>query len=349
MNVHKTTVVNQLSIGSCLLVCVCLLLLITTMNACSKDSNENVRDRILENQASSDWPMFYDTASQRLAKIMPTFQNISTINLSQLLQNSFDQEVLMDAAFYSAASPKHWVLLSDLLNNEGFLNRLDSPSVLPTSYRNLRLAGVLRLMISNGDDNAKLLIAQLANSEVFNQSVIRRQLLISSFGELRPMPDMAIQYLNQLCTNESSLRNDVIESLLKNQGPASMDLLIEKLLDETIDRSYKQAWLRQLVLPKRNETELLVALDKVIGMKGISPEQFSELAKDIVEVLFDYQPQLWYGVDGESVYKTPSTDAYTNEAKGVIIKIANQALAMKDIPNSFKILIRRHLAELMQE
>lgn len=245
----------------------------------------------------------------------------------EVLKTSKDQRVLKKIANKLAASELKDDIgfLVQLLNNSDFLGRLDTPEDYEMTYASLRLASTINVLMSNSAEAAPHALLYLTSASNFLGNILRIQLLVHAFAVIRPLPKRAVDYLNTYSTPESPLTYDVVECLCENQSQPAMQLLEQKFVHLQLPDNYqKVSWMRQQILPRRNDERLLECCENLVS--GSLP---NNLKVELVDVLFDYKPEEWYvGCDKP---KPPARELTSGNAKQILQRIAQTANAVLDL------------------
>ncbi len=179
--------------------------------------------------------------------------------------------------------------LAPFLGQAGFLARLDPAPAYEGAYTGLRLARVLRNLANNPIPAAREALLELTETPTFEDHVLRIQLLIHNLAVVRPAPPRAIVYWKRYATANGIVAFDVVQALVENQSPPAMTLLESILTNPGHTQSNITAWLRQIILPKRNDIPLLACCHQTL-LHPVS----NETGVRIVEALFDYDREGWY-------------------------------------------------------
>jgi hypothetical protein len=131
---------------------------------------------------------------------------------------------------------------------------------------------------------------------------------------------------------------DVAEALYVNQTPPALALLERKLADPQQPESESLAWMRQLLLPRRNDEPLLASCERLL--KGPLPEKLKGL---LVAALFDYRAD-WYV--GDDPPRPPAREAASGRARELMRQIGNDALKKSWLDSEEKAVVRKVLAEI---
>jgi hypothetical protein len=258
-----------------------------------------------------------------------------------ILQTSNDPAELMCTAIafaQSASADVHEVFAREL-TTAGFVDRLDSADAYAGVYADLRLSRVIRALMENRLSSVDKVLLHLLDDETFQSHVLRMQLSIRALSVIRPSPPEAIDYWDRLSSPESPIAYDVIEALTVNQSSPAMELFERKLTDPDFDNFEKLSWMRELVLPRRNDEALLAVCERLV-----TGTQDEDLRVGFTEALFDYRPDEWYAVP-ESPQPPVRSDA-TRVAKKTLRRMGKYALANLPLDSQQKSVVKSALKEL---
>ena len=115
------------------------------------------------------------------------------------------------------------------------------------------------------------------------------------------------------------LAHDVVSALCVNQGDPALALLERKFADPGHDDDSKIYWMRNDVLPRRNDAPLLLCCERMV-----TRSLPADLRPALVEALFDYQPSKWYR--GDDPPKPPPRANASPGARKVLERIGKYAL-----------------------
>jgi hypothetical protein len=214
-----------------------------------------------------------------------------THDQESILKHSDDARELKQVASRLATSSKPPDLagLARFLPQKGFLGRLDPDNAYDGVYTSLRLARVIGCLADNTKAGAHDVLLGLIDAPGFQGHILRIQLLIHALASVRPSPPKAISYWDRFSPPDGALAHDVIDALIANQSPPAMELLESRLGDPAHDERPRKAWLRQLVLPRRNDLPLLRCSHRLL-LRPVTPD----IGRLLVEALFDYDREGWY-------------------------------------------------------
>lgn len=261
-----------------------------------------------------------------------------TLNTLKTSQDA--REVKLAAAEVAGSKvPADLDALHGFLTDPAFLLRLDDAEAYKGTFSRLRLGAVLQALMDNRIAASDNVLIRLTRSDVFLAEVLRMQLLIRALVPIRPSPPPAIAFWDSMSQPQSPIAFDVVEALVANQSPPAMDLLEKKFTNAREQPAEKITWMRQILLPKRNDEPLLGVWEKLV--KAGQP---TGAEVELVEALFDYDPKTWYRdceppVPPKKILATPA-------AKEHIRRIAEHALANMKLPPELEAKVKIGLQEV---
>lgn len=206
---------------------------------------------------------------------------------------SADHDALEDRALTLAAAPdapSHAQLLG-MLRSRSFLEQLDLPSDLLGPPRRLRLAGVLEALATNDARTvAHPVLVALCDDPVFTAAPARADLLIGALSVVRPAPPPAVAFWERHCRPLDGFANLTIAALLDNRSLPALALFEAKMSDPGHDEATRVGWARYEVVPRRDDPGVLEGCGRLLA--GTLP---GTVRVALVEALFDYRPDAWYG------------------------------------------------------
>jgi len=271
-----------------------------------------------------------------LAETAPASSVETVADYADMLEMSNDPTLLESTAIALASSDlaqAHGVL-KEFLGSEAFLMRLDSDDAYTATYARLRLDNVVVSLARNPASSATRSLLSLIDIDVYNEQVLRTQVLIHALTFVTPSPEPAISFWREKSQPGSPLSYDVVEAILGNRSEPALDLFTAMLIDSRIDRYEKQDWLRQLVAPQRYNVKVLIALDEFLGSSA--PQV---LKVDIVEALFDYRPESWYIDDPVLV---PTRESASEQATNILGSMGDYALAELPLTSDLRNIVEEH-------
>jgi hypothetical protein len=218
----------------------------------------------------------------------------------------------------SATPDDHQHLLSQL-RSAAFLTDLDSPQEYQQTGKRLRIARVLEALATNPAPSARDVFVQLTASPEFIHEPRRVDILIRYSAEVRPAPPPLVAFWDSHSQPLDGFANLTIEALTKNGSEPALALLERKLADPAHPDDDKQYWMRSYMLPHRNDVQLLQTVERLL-----TRSLPVHLRPDLVEAIFDYQPDQWYSE--ATVVQPPNRQEASPEAKHLLRRIGQLAL-----------------------
>ena len=231
-----------------------------------------------------------------------------------------DPKALVHAAQVLATSddPADHQALGAALGDEGFLARLDDDAAYEGRINRLRVGRVLRTLSKHLDPSRATLLVGLTSAPAFLAQDLRIDLLIKACASVRPSPPEVIAFWDAHCQPDDGFGNVTIAAAIENGSPPALALFVDKLLDPAFSDDDKLEWLRQEVLPHRQDVEVLRACREALA-RGLAPP----LALALVQVIFDYRPDEWYRP--ATVRQAPEAATLTRAALAEMLGLARQA------------------------
>lgn len=236
-----------------------------------------------------------------------------------LLETSNDPDELMEVAdlFAASVSAADREVILRTLRSEDFLARLDSDD----DYRNppfeLRVARIIKTLMDAPDSGAPVLVA-LTQSHAFLARQGRRHLLVLALVGVRPAPEAAVAFWRREAVPHGVLLHVTVDALAENGSAPAVALLGEILANPAHEPGYKVSWLHDTVLSHRDNPEMLAEAERLLH-DGLP----AELRPVLVESLFDYRRDEWYGC---SHPVPPPWSAFSREARERLRRIGTEAL-----------------------
>ena len=231
-------------------------------------------------------------------------------------------------------------MLGGLLASAEFLKRIDTDEDYKGAYTNLRVGQVVNTLAENRKPPAEKAVMSLMDAGDYQANFQRIQILIHALAAIQPSPASVIIYWDKMSAAGSLVTFDVIQALVENESAPAMGLFEKKLADPKHETSDKAAWMRQIVLPKRNDEPLLNACERVLKGTSAGPE----VQVYIVEGLFDYKPDNWYR--GCEPVKPPVRSLASRPAKDAMIRIGEYALASVKLAGDLRVKVEAALREV---
>ncbi len=210
-----------------------------------------------------------------------------------ILRDSKNPRELVDTArrFAMSSDPQDHQELSKHLGSPDFLDRLDPPEAYQV-YQPHQLGAARIVKTLMGQDAAlpRQTLVNLTASRGFQSYDLLIELLIRALAVDRPASGPTIAYWEGHLAPESVYADNVVRAIFVNQTRPAMDLFERVMNDEAQDQEYRTNWLREMMLPKRNETPVLECCERMV-IHGTVGEGWHET---ILEAVFDFNPA-WYG------------------------------------------------------
>ena len=301
-----------------------ILVSVFAIQACQADNNSSAIQQTEQGRSQSSRDVSLDPHDNYLANrqyfLNQTKGDITPEDIN-ILNQGRDKHALMIVAMRIARSQSinDLKVLEAKLTEKDFLERLDDAEDYQGTYAGLRLAGVLGILMDNHYQYAGNIVVRLIDNAVFQAHLLRIQLLAHVLVHMRPAPTEVIGYWRKLSQPGSPLTYDVVETLCNNQSDSAMLLLESLFADPEQDDRSKLAWMRQLILPRRNDLAILQTAERLLKKSLPNKLRFA-----LVEVLFDYLPAQWY--IGINPPKPPKRTEISPEAEKVLRRIEDYAL-----------------------
>lgn len=263
---------------------------------------------------------------------------------AEVMRYSEDGRELQRAAvaFAQERSPNAISFLLQCLLNEGFLGRLDTPESYQQTFNMLRLARVVRNLMDNRIPEVDRLLLSLTGSPLYRSNALRIQLLIRALAVIQPSPDVAIAYWRMYAEPGGVLVYDVVEALCDNRSDPAIALLEQVFANPAHDRFEKQSWMREIILPIRDDPRIVLMCEKLVRQV-----LEAQLKVDLLEVMFDYQPDDWY-IECEPPVPQSRTDLQ-DAVRVSLTNAGNFGLQMPEVPAPLREKIQSVLDDFREE
>lgn len=177
--------------------------------------------------------------------------------------------------------------------------RITEPEVLHTldseaDYTNaatfrLRVSQVLEALATNPAPSAHDAFMGLTTDEAFIADDDRILALVRTSQHLRHPPSGLVEFWDRYFQQDDGFTPTTVKVLLANGSAPAVELLERKFTDPAHEDGDKVAWMRMDILRHRYDVLVLQAAKRLL--EGALNEA---LQPDLVDVLFDYKPDLWY-------------------------------------------------------
>ena len=181
-------------------------------------------------------------------------------------------------------------VLQARLTDTAFLAKLDTAKAYEGQTTRLRVAGLLQILAENPSQGAQKVLLSLTTSPVFLEQRARVDLLIQALVQIRPAPQQAVVFWDKHFQPEDGYSGVTVWALLDNGSEPAIALFEKKMVDAQFSETERRYWLTACVLQYRNDLPLLQACERLLESRLEEPYRLL-----LVDVLFDYQPDEWYG------------------------------------------------------
>jgi hypothetical protein len=242
---------------------------------------------------------------------------------------SEDPNVMYSHACQLARSTKENELASlhTLLTDKALLAKLDSAEAYEGSAVQLRVAGVMQILAESSSPLAWNILIALTNSPAFLEHRARVELLIQALVQIKPAPRQAVEFWEKHFQPEDGYSSVTVWALLDNGSEPAIALFERKMPDADFPETEREYWLTAVVLQHRNDLPLLQACVRLLES---SLEESYRLL--LVDVLFDYKPDKWYGAG--HWYKPPPREKAATEALEQLRALGQKALETQPLTDS---------------
>lgn len=254
---------------------------------------------------------------------------------ASILHYSQNPRELTDTACLFAASPDpaDQQVLAEYLNSNEFLAKLDPPEAYQVFQpHQLRAAKIVRTLMDNNAPAARQTLIGLTTSQNFLSYDLLVVFLIRALAVDRPASKQTIAFWQKYLHPDSVYKDNVVEAIFENRSLPALELFEQVMNDPAQDEEYKYIWLRDPLLRRRNDPEVLACCERMV-IRGTVDSSWHET---ILEAVFDYDPS-WYLSDPEP---RPPLRIFAPEPSKVILeqlarhaiykmKLSNPELALK--------------------
>jgi hypothetical protein len=285
------------------------------------------------------WAFAFLLASAALVRGRSEYGYCQTEGGKAVVKDDSRQVVSAALALARSANAADHKLLASQLSDPAFLASLDSAEEYRQTGRRLRVARVLEALASNPAPSAKEVLVHLTGNSNFAEEPTRIDYLIRYTAGIAPPPPPLLQFWDKYSQPDDGFTPLTIEALTKNGSQPALSLLEQKLADPSHAEEDKQFWMRSYLLPHRNEAPLLKMVNRFLLAKVPS-----HLKVDLVEAMFDYQPDQWY--PESAVIRPPDRSLASPEAKEILKSIGQYALKNLSLPLALRTTVEKVLMQL---
>jgi hypothetical protein len=260
---------------------------------------------------------------------------------ARVLAAEADRERLAGAAMTLASAGQsqaaealgRWLTVPDFWAR---LDVLDDPDLKTTN-----LAAVLGAMAKHPTRaNEPLALALLAD-EGFLSDSDRAGFVLPVLAAARPMSETAAALLRR--TNDEGYRNSNGPLLVANGSPRAMAVFVEMVADRGVPAEDRVDMIRWSVPTHRGDPGVLDALAPLVDGR-LEPE----VDRALLETLFDYQGDDWYGV-ARFPPVPPSWSAVDTSVLGRFLDLGFRLAQTRGLPDDLKATIESTLEDIRKE
>lgn len=221
----------------------------------------------------------------------------------------------------SGKEESHRKLRAQLVDEEYILslNTEDQYFRMPPEY--LQLHFIMEALLKNTSAWGVGTIDLLASSPLYQDSGSRKSLLISTSGKMSSAPlGIQVFWKNNIHPDSADL-DASISALVSNGSTEAIAIFENTLRENEYEEDYVVAWLQESVLTHRQDFALLEASERLFGAESWA----SDLKVVLIEVLFEYRPEFWYGIMENEPPRPPQRDDMSDDVREILLRIANLA------------------------
>ncbi len=235
----------------------------------------------------------------------------------------------------SRESTDHQALLTALADRS-VLDLLDPPDVRDLQRPiDLQLARILEQLRTSGSPLAPDTLAGLVGFPTFATDETRQELLVRAMAIPGQLPVASLRFLDRQASPGSVNLQPAITTLCINGSRPALDLVGRKLSDVRFPRSERMSWLRHQLLGLRRSEPFLEWASAWLASTEVDPI----LREGLVEVIFDYQPAVWFPT-GDDLVRPPSEEGLNLPTRRALVRLAQQ-VAAGSYPASIQTLAKR--------
>jgi hypothetical protein len=170
-------------------------------------------------------------------------------------------------------SPQSHQELYGLLNSNAFLYTLEpEENYLNGTPRGLKVARVIKTLMKSPHPIARETLVRLIRAQEFTSHELLEDLLTIALVAVRPLPPLAISYLESQSTPESAGLHLVMNTLAVNESEPALKMFERKIADSTQEPECRIIWLRAEYLVRRNDVPILQSYRRMIVESAVPPE-----------------------------------------------------------------------------
>jgi len=213
--------------------------------------------------------------------------------------------------------------LRSALADPSRLDLLDSPAVRDLQRPiDLQLARILEQLRTSGSPLAPDTLAALVELPTFAADETRQELLVRAMAIPGALPAASLRFLDRQASPGSVNLQPAVITLCLNGSRPALDLMGRKLSDVRFPRSERLSWVRHQLLGLRRSEPFLDWASAWLAAPEVDPVVRDGLA----EVIFDYQPAVWFPT-GDDLVRPPSDEGLSLPTRRALVRVAKQVAA----------------------
>jgi hypothetical protein len=246
---------------------------------------------------------------------------------ANVLRTATDPRTLVDTARLYAVSEaqQDQDFLLQALSSPNFLGRLNTDrEYLARPPQALNAARIVKTLMEQRHEGAIRTLIALTRAPAFQAIPSLVELNIVGLAGDRPASQQTVAYWHLHSTPESSNVDIVVDTLFRNRSLPALALFLDKMNDEAHDPLRKDTWLKDPLLRRRNDAQVLLFCERILKERRLSSAWHNQL----VEALFDYDER-WYKAC--AFPRPPPRLQASREARNAMIRIGEYALFDMDL------------------
>lgn len=243
-------------------------------------------------------------------------------------------------ALAASKSPADHEELLGQLNSKPFLYSIQpeqSYNDLPP--KSLQVARVIKTLMDSPHPVAKETLVRLIKARDFLSLESLEDLLIIALVVVRPLPPVAVTFLDQHADPQLASLHLVLNVLAANESEPALQLFERKIASPNYEVEYRIIWLRVEYLIRRNDVPILRSYKRMI-MEGAVPPEMRLYA---LESLCAYDPG-WYRACKKP--QPPLRVLASSEARAILREILLHAKNTMDLHPGLKANVETALIEI---
>lgn len=207
-----------------------------------------------------------------------------------VVATSKDPRVVYQAALRAAASTdgaEHQALRAKLIT-QPLLDLLDTRDEYEQPPTTLRIAGVLKELMTNRTPVADETLNALASNELFTSILPRQHLMIMAMVPVRPASKEAVDLWRRHSQPKAPYKHVSMDAMADNGTEPAIALFEEVMTSPAHNHDHKIMWMQDPILRHRNNPIMLAMCERLL-LQTLPVE----IRPHLVSALFEYREQ-WY-------------------------------------------------------